>query len=258
MLSIGEFSKLCMVTTKTLRYYDSIGLLKPVEYNEENGYRFYSVEQTKKMLKIKRLREYDFSLEEIAVLIDADEEILIKAFENKIIEKKNFIKNQKQSIRLIQKDIIDLKKGDFMNKKVKVSLVETKDMNIAYVKDTIAIKDFCVLMERLLSMKEKICGAPIAIYHSKEFNPDETIIELGYPTDCNSENTRVIKGGLCVKGVHVGAYPELTGVYAEIVDWINKNGYKISNPPYDVYLNDPKDTPEDKLITEIYFPVEKE
>lgn len=39
MLSIGEFSKLCMVTTKTLRHYDLIGLLKPKELNNENGYK---------------------------------------------------------------------------------------------------------------------------------------------------------------------------------------------------------------------------
>ena len=29
MLSIGEFSSICRVSTKTLRYYDEIGLLTP-------------------------------------------------------------------------------------------------------------------------------------------------------------------------------------------------------------------------------------
>ena len=32
MLSIGEFSKICQVTVKTLRHYDRIGLLKPYTY----------------------------------------------------------------------------------------------------------------------------------------------------------------------------------------------------------------------------------
>ena len=30
MLTIGAFSKISNVTTKTLRYYDEIGLIKPV------------------------------------------------------------------------------------------------------------------------------------------------------------------------------------------------------------------------------------
>ena len=30
MLSIGEFSKICKVSTKTLRYYETIDLLNPI------------------------------------------------------------------------------------------------------------------------------------------------------------------------------------------------------------------------------------
>lgn len=45
MLSIGEFSNICKVSTKTLRYYAEIGLILPDEINPENGYRYYSVEQ---------------------------------------------------------------------------------------------------------------------------------------------------------------------------------------------------------------------
>lgn len=54
MLSIGEFSKVCGVSTKTLRYYDEIGLIHPDEINPENGYRYYSIGQLKKMLLINR------------------------------------------------------------------------------------------------------------------------------------------------------------------------------------------------------------
>ena len=53
MLSIGEFSKICQVSAKTLRYYDEIGLLRPEEINPENGYRYYRVEQLERMLFIK-------------------------------------------------------------------------------------------------------------------------------------------------------------------------------------------------------------
>ena len=65
MLSIGEFSNICKVSTKTLRYYAEIGLLEPSEVNPENGYRYYSIEQLKTMLFINRLKSYSFSLDEI-------------------------------------------------------------------------------------------------------------------------------------------------------------------------------------------------
>lgn len=60
----GEFSKICEVSTKTLRYYDEIGLLVPTEANPESGYRYYSIEQLKTMLFINRLKSQHFSLEE--------------------------------------------------------------------------------------------------------------------------------------------------------------------------------------------------
>ena len=55
MLSIGDFSKICNVSTKTLRYYAEIGLILPNEINNETGYRYYSIEQLETMLFIKRL-----------------------------------------------------------------------------------------------------------------------------------------------------------------------------------------------------------
>ena len=44
-LKIGEFSKLCRVSVKTLRHYEEMGLLVPDETDEWTGYRYYSLEQ---------------------------------------------------------------------------------------------------------------------------------------------------------------------------------------------------------------------
>ena len=55
MLSIGEFSKICGVSQKTLRYYDEIGLIKPHEINPKSNYRYYSIDQLEKMLFIIKL-----------------------------------------------------------------------------------------------------------------------------------------------------------------------------------------------------------
>ena len=45
MIRIGDFSKLSRVSVKTLRYYDEMGLLKPVEVDPFTGYRFYLFSQ---------------------------------------------------------------------------------------------------------------------------------------------------------------------------------------------------------------------
>lgn len=45
LLSIGEVSKLKGMHIKSLRYYDKIGILKPIYVNPHTGYRYYSLDQ---------------------------------------------------------------------------------------------------------------------------------------------------------------------------------------------------------------------
>lgn len=42
MLKIGDFAKLAQVSTKTVRYYDQRGLLKPAWIDRYSGYRYYT------------------------------------------------------------------------------------------------------------------------------------------------------------------------------------------------------------------------
>ncbi len=71
MFKIGDFSKLSQVTVKTLRYYDELGLLKPVEVDRFTGYRYYSADQLPRLNRILSLKDLGLSLEQIARLFAA-------------------------------------------------------------------------------------------------------------------------------------------------------------------------------------------
>ncbi len=68
--SIGEMAKLHNTTIKTLRYYDEIGLLKPIDTDPNNGYRYYSTEQFEQLNTIQYLKEIGFTLKEIKRHLD--------------------------------------------------------------------------------------------------------------------------------------------------------------------------------------------
>lgn len=97
MLSIGEFSNICKVSTKTLRYYAEIGLILPEEINPENGYRYYSIEQLETMLFINRLKSYNFSLEEIKEILDG-QEVQEDRLYSELVRKKREIEEQKRKV----------------------------------------------------------------------------------------------------------------------------------------------------------------
>src|SRR5690242_1758551 len=70
MLRIGDFSRLAHVTIITLRHYDQVGLLKPVEVDFFTGYRYYSVAQLPRLNRILILKDMGFNLEQIGLMLD--------------------------------------------------------------------------------------------------------------------------------------------------------------------------------------------
>lgn len=60
MYRIGEFSKMTDLSIRTLRYYDSIGLLIPYEIDRFTGYRYYTDDNLSEVYLIKLLRSVNF------------------------------------------------------------------------------------------------------------------------------------------------------------------------------------------------------
>lgn len=69
LLKISELAAFANVSTKTLRIYDKMGLLKPVKIDDENGYRFYSPNQVKILEAISEWKDMGFSLKEIQMIM---------------------------------------------------------------------------------------------------------------------------------------------------------------------------------------------
>src|SRR6476661_8840594 len=72
MFRIGEFARMGQVSVRTLRHYDELGLLEPVEIDRFTGYRYYSTGQLPRLNRIVALKEVGLSLEQIGQLLDAD------------------------------------------------------------------------------------------------------------------------------------------------------------------------------------------
>ena len=83
MMTVNEVSKLTGVSIRTLQYYDTIGLLKPIEYTE-SGYRLYDDTSLERLQQILLFKELEFPLKEIKEIIDAPNFDRNKALEQQI------------------------------------------------------------------------------------------------------------------------------------------------------------------------------
>ena len=65
IFKIGEMAKICKVSVQTLRYYDKIGILRADKVDESTGYRYYGKDKIKDFDTVQKLKDLNFSLEEI-------------------------------------------------------------------------------------------------------------------------------------------------------------------------------------------------
>jgi DNA-binding transcriptional MerR regulator len=63
-MHIGELARAAGASTKTIRYYEQIGLLPPAR-RAENDYRLYSPEDIERLRFIRSARSLGFSLEDL-------------------------------------------------------------------------------------------------------------------------------------------------------------------------------------------------
>jgi len=265
MLSIGAFSKICKVTPNALRYYDEIGLIKPAAINRDNGYRYYDVSQLQTILLINKLKSYNLSLEDIAVILQnpGNNTLLLSHLKQKRRTLRQTLHQLNYSLNQLEQDIANLERGIHIMSyldQIEVQLKEIESKNILFIHKKMSTKDYALYLSQLYNTIEQekltVTGPPITIFHhTEEFDPDCFDNEIAIPVKETTAGTRQLPGGLCVTATLNGPYTELSSVYVKLQQWIEKEKYTQSSEPYEMYMTDPHTTAPEENITEIYIPV---
>ncbi len=93
LLSLKKFAEICMVSPRTIRFYDQKDLLKPIYVDKWTKYRYYSPEQARDFLRIRFMQNFSIPLRQIKTVIDSDSsdsylEERLKKLNEEIEEKK--------------------------------------------------------------------------------------------------------------------------------------------------------------------------
>lgn len=108
LYTTGEFAKMAGVTIRTIRYYDTKGILKPSHHND-SGHRLYSDKDFLKLKKILALKYLGLSLDEV------------------MSTELNFEKDDMMNSLRLQKNII---KNKINHMKIVLSAIETAEISM--------------------------------------------------------------------------------------------------------------------------------
>lgn len=266
MFSIGMFSKINKVTTKTLRYYEEMGLLEPEYIDKFTRYRYYTTDQIPKLHKIINLKQMGLSLNEIKEVINnpSEAEKILISKEREIID---VIKNHQYRLLKLHSYLGNLKGEENMKD---IIIKELPKVKIASMRKVIKnYEELFNISTDIVSREMKRLGCVYAepnycfnVYHDgeyKESNIDveicEAVTELKKDTDIfKFKEIDRVPMAVCI--LHKGTYSNLRESYLYAFKWIEENKYEVIDNPRESYIDGiwNKENEEDWL-TEIQVPV---
>lgn len=106
--SIRKLSEMAGVSARTLRYYDEIGLLKPL-YTDDSGQRYYGENEVVLLQQILFYRERGFDLKRIQRILYQDDFDIMQALEEHLLELEEKRKHMDSLVRTVKQTISSMK-----------------------------------------------------------------------------------------------------------------------------------------------------
>src|SRR5258706_1582832 len=271
MIRIGDFSKLSRVSIKTLRYYDEMGLLKPVNIDCSTGYRYYAASQLPRLNRILALKDLGFSLQQVGQVLNegVSSEQLHGMLRLKRAELQQQIAEEQERLARIEARLNTIDMEDVMSN-YDVILKQVDAQLVAGVRDTLAsYPEVGRLFDEVYGHLAR-CGVNglsltgAAIWHDNEHKTSdidgEAVVYLKQPIPAN-ERVRVyeLPAATMANVIHKVAVNQFMQAYEALGRWIEANGYTVVGPNREICLeiSQPVRQDDDSYVTEIQFPVAK-
>jgi len=272
MIKIGNFSKLSQVSVKTLRYYDELGLLKPVRVDRANGYRYYSAVQLPRLQRILALKDLGLSLQQIGTLLDGDlpAEQVVGMLRRRQVELQQEIGENQAMLARVEARLRHFEQENTMPEN-EVALKSVPAMWVVSVRGTVPTYPAqSSLWEQLLEAMGEANIPTIepcfTLDHDEEHKESDHDLEVCYAVEKEIQiglpaQVRALPAVETMASlIHHGPFNTLYQSYQEIIRWLDANGYQIVGPGREIYLSTGEtevhqDDPN--YVTEIQFPVIK-
>lgn len=273
MLKIRDFARLAEVSMTTLRYYDEIGLLKPVHVDPETGYRFYTMDQLPYLHRILALKELGLGLTQIGEILDegVSAEALQGMLRLRQAQLQQHIQAEQEQLVRIEARLLSLEQGSCLPTYEVVLKAVRPITGISLNLTTTALENHAHWGDALCAMLKRYKITPIdhlIVLHTESEN--ECIpgsVEVVAPVDWRDADTLITRSEGQLTRCELPAFPRVASTlhhghpaqvipaYQALGTWIENNGYTIVGPRRKIRLR--REENLDDALTEIQFPVEK-
>ncbi|MGN0395653.1 MAG: MerR family transcriptional regulator [Coprococcus sp.] len=264
LYKIGMFAQMNHITVKTLRFYEEQGLLTPAYVDEENGYRYYTMNQMAELHQISALKQAGFTLEDIMQLKHgADESTFLSRKRAEILAKIAELTKQIAVIDGYMSDGKSSLEAPVLIKTISAVTAATMQKRINSYDALFEIMPFMgAEMERLGCE----CAIPeycFTNYLEPGYRDEQILVETCEAVKERKEDSEILKfkefpeiQAACI--FHKGSYNDFPRTYAIILNYIEENGYEICGNIRENYIDGVwNKESEAEWLSEIQIPVRK-
>lgn len=271
LYSIGEASKICDVSKKTLRFYDQIGVVVPDYVCEENGYRYYSKETLLKIIVIKYYKQMGFKMEEMQGIFRKES---YQGMEDKFREKILNLMREEQKVHNSYVYVNDW--YEMLQEAKTISAFPEQQVSIRYLPNQ---KYVYLDQEFTYDYRSSLINIPWSEYLKKMDCSITGPVILEYPSveekiEGRCRQVRILQQpigeynhniNLCISGgtmaasiYHIGSHDTLPDSYHKIFKYIKKHGYICQGKAIERFLIDYWASEiVEEFVTEIIVPIQK-
>jgi DNA-binding transcriptional MerR regulator/predicted transcriptional regulator YdeE len=277
MIKIGEFSRLAQVPINTLRYYDQVGLLKPVKVDSFTGYRYYAVSQLRRLNRILALKGLGFSLEQIAAVLD--EGLSVAEMRGMLRLRHAQIRQQLEEMQgqllEVEARLNQIEREDHLNT-YDVILKQVEPQLVASVRtilpDHSAVGSLYAEVYEALGEHVSAAlgpnpgqgGQTLILWYDTEYKETDVDGAAAFFIRCPAPDhgrmrVHELPGALMAATIHHGSYDTIGDAHQAVITWIEANNYRIAGADREINLYNrmPIRRDDPTYVTEIQYPVEK-
>jgi DNA-binding transcriptional MerR regulator len=265
MFGIGAAARLGGVSVRTLRYYDEIGLLRPVWVDPSTGYRWYEPGQLHRLHRIVALRDLGVRLAEIALLLDEDLSIdeLRGILLLRRAEGHERLAAEAERLARVEARLAQIGAPQTTDYDVVVKATEPEWV-LAVTEDLAGLDEIGPAHGRLWPRLHQVLqdrgveGAPVSVAVERGQGPIRFTAALAVPTDLSYDadgfETTELPGLSRAATTVIWGDPDFNGAFEALRSWISDAGETESGELREVYLD--CDGPRDTWVVELELALE--